>query len=93
MVDANTTAILITGIVALIPISIISVIKIPNHRLRMEQIKAETVIKTEEIRAKNRLDIEKLMVQDSTETIPGRKNRSFEISNEDDVIKKVKLNK
>lgn len=40
-----------------------------KFKLKKEQIKADTLLKTEEIRAKNQLDIEKLIMQDKANTV------------------------
>ena len=40
-----------------------------KFKLKKEQIKADTLLKTEEIRAKNQLDIEKLIIQDKANTV------------------------
>ncbi|PNT93503.1 hypothetical protein [Clostridium thermosuccinogenes] len=68
MIDGNLTGIIIVGILALIPVSIVTVVKITEMKLKIEQIRAQTAIRTEEIQAKNRLDIEKLLMKDDTST-------------------------
>lgn len=60
-------------VVAVVFISLLSFLylttqEIVKFKLKKEQIKADALIKTEEIKAKNQLDIEKLMFQDKVET-------------------------
>lgn len=74
MIDPNLTGIIIVGIVALIPITIVSVVTLSRTRLKVEQIKANAMIKAEEVKAKNQLEIERLLCGKSTDT----GNRQFE---------------
>ena len=46
---------------------IVTVIVYTKYRLKVEQIKADAMVRAEEVRAKNQLDLEKLMHSDYTE--------------------------
>ncbi|MCX8131143.1 MAG: hypothetical protein N3I35_13720 [Clostridia bacterium] len=61
MLDPNLTAIICISILALIPISIVSVVKFTNLKLKTEQIRADAMVKAEEIKARNQYEIEKLV--------------------------------
>lgn len=86
MLDSNLTGVIIVGIVALIPITIVSVTKITNYRLKVEQIKADTVVKVEEAKARNQLEIEKLMIQDKSQAKEEPINRTFVISGDEELL-------
>ncbi len=54
----------IIAIVAGIIISTVS--QISRYRIKVEQIKADALVRAEEVRAKNQLEIEKLIYQNQT---------------------------
>ncbi|MHB8065977.1 MAG: hypothetical protein ACYDG2_25725 [Ruminiclostridium sp.] len=62
----------------------ISFNEVMKFKLKKEQIKADVLIKTEEIKAKNQLDIEKLMQQDKVNDTQSV-NYAETNSNQDDV--------
>ncbi len=47
----------------------ITVNEVMKFKLKKEQIKADVLIRTEEIKAKNQLDIEKLIMHDKTQSV------------------------
>lgn len=62
-VNGNLTAIIIMAILALIPITIVTVVQLSKLKLRVEQIKADAIVRAEEVKARNQLEIEKLIYQ------------------------------
>lgn len=93
MFDSNLTDIIIIGILALVPISIVLVTKITDMKLKIEQIKAETAIKTEEIQARNRLEIEKLMLKNDSYKSEDEQVKNFVLSEDDGTIESASLKK
>lgn len=60
-------------VISMIPISIVTVTQIVKYKLKVEQIKADAMVRAEEVRARNQLEIEKLFYQShkaSTESGP-----------------------
>ena len=49
-------------------ISVVAISQITKYKLRLEQIKADAMVKSEEIRAKNQLEMEALYVRDRDKT-------------------------
>ena len=61
MLDPNFTGIIVVGILALVPIVIVTVTTLSKTKLRIEQIRADAMVRAEEVKAKNQLEIEKLI--------------------------------
>lgn len=64
----DPTWIPIMGIIAgiVIPVTISTVSQISKYKIRVEQIKADALVRAEEVKAKNQLEIEKLFYQNQT---------------------------
>lgn len=64
---------MIVGLIVTLVLSLsfifVTINGVMKYKLKKEQIKADTLLKTEEIRAKNQLDIEKLIIQDKANTV------------------------
>jgi len=59
-----TSIVMVVALVSIFSFLFVTVSEVMRFKLKKEQIKADVLIKTEEIRAKNQLDIEKLIQQD-----------------------------
>ena len=57
--------------------------EILKYRLKKEQIKADAMVRAEEIKAKNQLEIEKLIHQDSSEKVINISNSEDAINNDE----------
>lgn len=66
----------IMGIIAgiVIPVTISTVSQISKYKIRVEQIKADALVRAEEVKAKNQLEIEKLIYQNQAAQIPKENN-------------------
>ncbi|EPR12781.1 hypothetical protein [Ruminiclostridium papyrosolvens] len=72
--------------VAVVLISIyLTTQEILKYRLKKEQIKADALVKTEEIKAKNQLEIEKLIHQDNSEKVISISNSEDAINNDENL--------
>ncbi len=54
--------------IALLTFIFVTVSEVMKFKLKKEQIKADALVRTEEIKAKNQLDIEKLIMQERVDT-------------------------
>jgi hypothetical protein len=62
--DVNTSIVIGVAFVFTLSIFYVTAQEIFKFKLKKEQIKADVLIRTEEIKAKNQLDIEQLIMQD-----------------------------
>jgi hypothetical protein len=79
-----TSIVLVVALVSIFSFLFITVTEVMKFKLKKEQIKADVLIKTEEIRAKNQLDIEKLIQQDKVNNAHSA-NYAENNSNQDEV--------
>ncbi len=79
--NPNESLVLIFAIAVGLIIAVTAILTdaISKHKLRVEKIKADTIIRTEEIRAKNQLELEKMIHQEAGTLADYRQN-----SNESD---------
>jgi hypothetical protein len=52
-------------IAAVIPLSIVSIVQFTKYRLKVEQIKADAMVRVEELKLKNQFELEKLIHRDN----------------------------
>lgn len=63
--NAVLSGVLITSVICLSIVAIVVMDNVKNYKLQKEKIKADAMVKVEEINAKNRLELEQLMVSNS----------------------------
>ncbi len=83
--DQNTVIAIAVVVLGFLSFSYISMQEYMKYKLKKEQIKADALVKTEEIKAKNQLEIERLMQSEpvvGSSTIKNREN----VYTEDDVL-------
>lgn len=89
MIDVNLIPLAAIGLGFIIAITSILSSTISKHKLKVEQIKADALVRAEEIRAKNQLELEKLLRQEQRDTgkTGGPSDESSRDYNEDRNIK------
>jgi len=63
--DQNTAIAIVVGVIGILSFTYVSTQEIFKYKLKKEQIRADAMVKTEEIKARNQLDIEALFQKDS----------------------------
>jgi hypothetical protein len=84
-IDANLVPIFAIAVGLIITVTAILTDSITKYKLKVEQIKADALVRVEEVRAKNQLELEKLMKkeQNNYSNNNGKYNESSEIYDEE----------
>jgi uncharacterized membrane protein YgaE (UPF0421/DUF939 family) len=64
----EVTGILVGGGIGLVAIICVIIFFVLRYRIKIEQIKADAMVRAEEVRAKNQLEIEKMLIEESHKT-------------------------
>lgn len=65
-IDGNLVPLFALAVGLIITVTAILSDTISKHRLKMEQIRADAMVRAEEVRSRNQLELERLMRQDQT---------------------------
>ncbi len=63
--DQNTAIAIVVGVIGIFSFTYVSMQEILKFKLKKEQIRADAMVKAEEIKAKNQLELEALFQKDS----------------------------
>ncbi|MDF2987650.1 MAG: hypothetical protein K0R50_3160 [Eubacterium sp.] len=82
-----STPIIITAIISICVVSIVLSEQIKDYKLRKQQMNADAIVRAEEIKAKNQLEIEQLYLSNNNQQTKSTLN------NYDDDFRNSRLNK
>lgn len=86
-IDINLIPIFAIGVGLIITITAILSDTISKYKLKVEQIKADALVRVEEVRSRNQLELERLMHQEQQNGTAGTVNYSEPTQNYDDSTK------
>lgn len=83
-IDGNLIPLFAIAVGLIIAVTRILTSSVSNYKLRVEQIKADAMVKAEEVRARNQLELEKLLRQDQVNSETGSMNRNDPVQSDNE---------